>query len=119
MCGIFGVVNSKESNYSTKFLENSFRYLAKLSESRGKDSSGICLNNHESINIIKSDMPITELISHNKVKSLFNSLKNKGLKSNILFGHSRLVTNGSQLQDYNNQPISIDGIVSYFVCTFG
>ena len=42
MCGIFGLVASKNSNYDQSFLQNSFSKLALLSESRGKDPSGLC-----------------------------------------------------------------------------
>ena len=42
MCGIFGLVISKESNYNQRFLSEALKNLALLSESRGKDPSGLC-----------------------------------------------------------------------------
>ena len=43
MCGIFGVITKAESNYNNRFFKKSLITLAKLSETRGKDSSGLCV----------------------------------------------------------------------------
>ncbi len=45
MCGIFGVIAKKGSNYPDKFLNNVLKQIALLSESRGKDSSGLAFRN--------------------------------------------------------------------------
>ncbi len=114
MCGIFGFVASKDSNYNEKFLNRSLRTLAKLSESRGKDSSGLCILDPTSqdIDVIKGPMPITDLL---KEKIIINKLENSLQRKNTsryAFGHARLVTNGTQLNDENNQPVIKDGIVA-------
>ena len=114
MCGIFGIVSAKESNYSEKFYLKSLKQLAYLSESRGKDSSGLCAYNQieDSIGLVKG--PIT-------IKKLFNSLESKKIIRQAFknkehykyaFGHSRLVTNGSQLDNTNNQPVVKNGVIS-------
>ncbi len=114
MCGIFGITTSQNSNYSKKNLINSFNLLAKLSEVRGKDSSGLCLFNNKNniIDIIKGPISITKLMD-NKVskKKVSDSILNSK-DFNLLFGHARLVTNGSQLNDYNNQPVFKDNVIS-------
>ena len=113
MCGIFGIVTSKESSYSQDFLSKSLKKLASLSESRGKDSSGICTYNSvkNSIDIIKGPIPITELIKHKSIKKAI-SIAFKDLNhSKYAFGHARLVTNGTQLHEANNQPVVKDGVV--------
>ena len=46
------------------------------------------------------------------VSNFFSDAFSKGDYTKYVFGHSRLVTNGSQLDDTNNQPIIKDGIVS-------
>ena len=53
MCGIFGLLTSDKSIYKQEFLSTSFIQLASLSETRGKDSSGICTldQNINTINI--------------------------------------------------------------------
>ena len=84
MCGIFGII-SKEIN--NKRLLNK---LAKHSEQRGKDSSGIIYLENNQYKVEKVDYRIQKLI--NKVKPF---------SSRIVIGHSRLITNG--LSD--NQPV--------------
>ena len=88
-------------------------HLAYSSESRGKDSSGLSSFNqrNKSIDVIKGPIPITKLFKENKVKiQISKSLDNKN-HSKYIFGHARLVTNGTQLDHSNNQPVVKDGII--------
>jgi glutamine---fructose-6-phosphate transaminase (isomerizing) len=113
MCGIFGIITSAESNYSPDFLNKSLRKLATLSERRGKDSSGLCLYNqlHNKIDIIKGPVEISKLLKNANVSKLINEAFQNSDKAKYAFGHARLVTNGTQLNDDNNQPVIKDGIV--------
>ena len=115
MCGIFGVIAKNKSGYSNHFLKKSLITLAKLSETRGKDSSGLCSLNHQnnSFNIIKGPIPANQLLRRNKVKSILDSVfsKQNNDKIKLAFGHARLVTNGTQLEDANNQPVLKDDII--------
>ena len=61
MCGIFGIISKKESLYTTDFLQNTLINLAKLSESRGKDSSGLCMLDNEIVNVFKGPIKISQL----------------------------------------------------------
>ena len=113
MCGIFGLIASNESSYKQNFLSNSFTKLACLSETRGKDSSGICTFNpiSNNIDILKGPIPMQKLIKTSVFKKkLSDSFKQKD-NIQCAFGHSRLVTNGSQLSDINNQPVFSSGLV--------
>jgi asparagine synthetase B (glutamine-hydrolysing) len=115
MCGIFGVITKKESGYSNRFLKKSLKILASLSETRGKDSSGLCSLNHKnnSFDIIKGPIPANELLKRNKVKDTLDnifSIENDD-KLKLAFGHARLVTNGTQLEAENNQPVIKDDII--------
>jgi len=107
MCGIFGLITSENSGYEKSFLEKSFTKLAKLSQSRGKDSSGISILNEEegSFNILKGALAIEQLINDRQFNNLISKSLNNFSNSNFLMGHARLVTNGTQLSDNNNQPI--------------
>ncbi|MCL6259686.1 hypothetical protein M3O96_11330 [Aquiflexum sp. TKW24L] len=85
-----------------------------MSESRGKDSSGLAFVDHlaKRVEVTKGDIRIRKLLATSQVKSsLSDSLEQ--YKSNkcsfSVFGHARLVTNGSQLQIENNQPVIKDG----------
>ena len=115
MCGIFGLIVKPQSKITEKSLEDILRKIAILSESRGKDSSGITFRNENEnkIHIIKGDIPIHELLKSVALKKeLNNSIVafNQG-KVFSAFGHARLVTNGSQLEEENNQPVLKDNII--------
>lgn len=115
MCGIFGVITKAESSYDNQFLKKSLRKLAKLSETRGKDSSGLCtLNNSDnSFHVVKGPIPANQILTRSKVKKDINHVFSKENKDKLklVFGHARLVTNGTQLEDANNQPVIKDDII--------
>jgi glucosamine--fructose-6-phosphate aminotransferase (isomerizing) len=110
MCGIFGVIVKENSSYNTEFLNKSIKLLSKLSEVRGKDSSGICISDSTKIDVYKGPIRISELINRKIVINPLNDLFNND-KTRYAFGHARLVTNGSQLDDNNNQPVIKDNII--------
>lgn len=114
MCGIFGVIAAKDSSYSEHFLKNVITELGKLSQTRGKDSSGLCSYNSISnkIDVIKGPVPISNLLQTNIVKSAISDAFHDKQSVRYCFGHARLVTNGSQLNDDNNQPVIKDGLVA-------
>lgn len=114
MCGIFGVISKLNNSMSKKPIEKILLNVAKRSISRGNDSSGFIFKNNElkSLILIKGDLPVTELLINNHFR---NILKNEleCVKENEVFqvmGHARLVTNGSQLKHYNNQPVTSEKI---------
>ena len=90
MCGIFGYISTKEiSNENLKLLVNHARQ-------RGRDSSGAVSLNGDVYNVRRADYDINKLVSNHR-----------GISSEVLFGHSRLITNG--LAD--NQPVVRNGLV--------
>jgi glutamine---fructose-6-phosphate transaminase (isomerizing) len=113
MCGIFGVVTTKDSTYSKEFLSKSLSELAFLSESRGKDSSGLCTFNQlvGAIEVNKAPLPIKQLFNKPKISQALSSAFTIGDQARYAFGHARLVTNGTQLKHANNQPVVKDGLV--------
>ena len=115
MCGIFGLISKGKSKYSNKFLTNSITKIAELSETRGVDSSGLCLlnDNKDSFEIIKGPIAANKLFKRSKVRESLNSMFGKKNYNNLklAFGHARLVTNGTQLEDSNNQPVAKDNII--------
>lgn len=113
MCGIFGIITSHKSKYSEVFLKKSLTKLAHLSQTRGKDSSGLCAFNHKikEIEVIKGPMPIKRLFKQDVINRIISSAFNNGGFAKYAFGHARLVTNGTQLNDNNNQPVVKDGVV--------
>lgn len=115
MCGIFGLITKPGKTYSTKATRQILENIAFFSESRGKDSSGMAIRNLKegTVDVIKGDVPIRQLL---KSKDYDVSVK-AALKADALnqgfsaFGHARLVTNGTQLNEANNQPVLKDDII--------
>jgi glucosamine--fructose-6-phosphate aminotransferase (isomerizing) len=118
MCGIFGIVANHKSNLNYKKANAILDKFFILSELRGKESSGIAVKNYGSkeVNILKQSIPGSVLIKDAHYKSFlvnaFQSLFNeKQIHSFSLIAHTRLVTNGSQENNDNNQPVLRDGFV--------
>lgn len=112
MCGIFGIITKDNSNYNETLLKRTLSDLAKLSEARGKDSSGICIRNNEKseFRVLKSNQPISGLLKSKEFKSISKDYSSEN--QFFTFGHSRLVTNGSQLEITNNQPVIKNNLIA-------
>jgi glutamine---fructose-6-phosphate transaminase (isomerizing) len=119
MCGIFGIFIGKNSPVPAGFVRKSVRMLTRSSESRGKDSSGFAIRSEGrgEISILKGPVPVSRLLKNRAfIERLDAELADFGPRVSrsgpfALFGHARLVTNGSQLEERNNQPVVKDGIV--------
>lgn len=114
MCGIFGlIVNTKETSEKSSLFTRSLKFLGESSQSRGKDSSGLCVYNQVSgdIDIFKGPIPANKLLkSKNVIDSISAGFTNTS-KTSYAFGHARLVTNGTQLNTNNNQPVQKNNII--------
>lgn len=115
MCGIFGIILKPGTNYDVKTTREILGKIALLSESRGKDSSGLAFRDTEAgvIRVIKGDIAVSSLIRDplygRFFEDTFKAYRNgKGFS---VFGHARLVTNGSQLNEVNNQPVIKQGLL--------
>ncbi|NMC75899.1 MAG: hypothetical protein GYA60_01170, partial [Candidatus Methanofastidiosa archaeon] len=116
MCGIFGII-AKENCFSRKQLLGFTERIAKYSQVRGKDSSGISFRfeTNNTITVLKGPFSIDCLLTSKEYKLIKNEIikenKPAGLGLFTAFGHARLVTNGTQLDENNNQPVIKDAIV--------
>ena len=121
MCGIFGLALSSaygEKN-DLKDINRIANNLFSYSQTRGSEAAGIAINNSISINILRKAISPKKFIASDEYKKLliesfqeFNSKKLTREKINFsLIGHSRLVTNGNQTENSNNQPVFANGIV--------
>lgn len=107
MCGIFGFSGNFNSTIEeTKVLKDLFL----LSETRGKEACGMAIDNSKEISYIKTPITASEFIK----KERFNEILKNELSdnSNTVIGHSRLVTNGYEQDNDNNQPVVKNGIVT-------
>jgi asparagine synthetase B (glutamine-hydrolysing) len=116
MCGIFGII-SKTKNWKESELQNLVNKLYLLSESRGKESSGIAIKNYSSqkISVLKKSLAASELIKSNEYKSFWKESTQGIFGKNtpfVLIAHARLVTNGSHENNNNNQPVIKDEVVA-------
>ena len=115
MCGIFGFIIKPDTRYPTKNILDALTNIAIYSESRGKDSSGIAVRkaDEEVIDVIKGDVPIRSLLKCVDFQQVIEgSLSScSGSHGFTAFGHARLVTNGTQLNEVNNQPVLKDDIL--------
>jgi glutamine---fructose-6-phosphate transaminase (isomerizing) len=121
MCGIFGLIVRKDADYKPAFVKKALTSLARLSESRGKDSSGLVFRNEseKQLQVFKGAVPLHYLLKRPEVKDQIDQMlgmsqnnSKSGRKATFaVMGHSRLVTNGSQINDANNQPVVTDGII--------
>jgi len=92
MCGIFGIIPKN------KIDKRDFKSLALLSRERGKDSSGFFnFDLKDNVYLIRK---FTKDIKHVIDKVLLDV-------EDLVFGHSRLITNSTQ----DNQPVLIDDTI--------
>lgn len=90
MCGIFGIVSD------TQIIPKDLATLARHSEQRGQDSSGLVFPKDGAYDVQRADFTMRRLLRKYSVP-----------KTRFVMGHSRLITNG--LSD--NQPVVRDGII--------
>ncbi len=101
MCGIFGLVDFYPKDIDGQL----FRDLCLLSESRGKEASGFARITENEIVTFKAPIPASEMV---KGKAFKDGVLKPSRSSSKLFaaiGHSRLVTNGYEHDEKNNQPV--------------
>ncbi|MBI4375224.1 MAG: glucosamine 6-phosphate synthetase [Elusimicrobia bacterium] len=121
MCGIFGLCIHESAEFAPPFIKKSLTTLARLSESRGKDSSGLVFRNEleNEFLVVKGPIPLKYLLGKRAVAQQMDRMvqlfhDHRGTSRQNVFaamGHSRLVTNGTHSNELNNQPIVKDGIV--------
>lgn len=111
MCGIFGIIAQPASGLSATVLERVTREVFNLSETRGKDASGALVVLPDRIEVIKSAQRVSHLIAQPQFEQLMVSAKGayKAEAAFVVAGHTRMVTNGTEHEDFNNQPVIKDG----------
>ena len=113
MCGIFGIVAAPESGIDRYLLRDALHSLFVLSETRGKESAGITVKNgaDRPLALLKMPLRASQMIRTDEYQSLFRqyvepSFVGGHLRSPLaVVAHSRLVTNGTQEDNANNQPV--------------
>ena len=109
MCGIFGVVAGKDSPVSKQEFDQLLTTLFLTSESRGKEAAGAAFCWGSDILVIRKALPASKLLTHPEYKSFRDqalaTLETSERNPLSVLGHARLVTNGLQGLEANNQPV--------------
>ena len=105
MCGIFGVVIWPSSQFQNAQIRKTFETMAKLSESRGKDASGILSWVDGKEIVIKSPSRVANILKSDAYSNLTSTLESISNQPVVLVGHTRMVTNGDRTCSENNQPV--------------
>ena len=110
MCGIFGYIDIAArggKQIDAGFVQKQLQILFRLSETRGKEAAGLALLTGSQISIHKDSVSASHMMKTDDYKSywkrFFDTVKPNGTIASL--GHTRLVTNGLQVVDANNQPV--------------
>jgi len=107
MCGIFGFVVNQPSGQMYEQYLSLLERLCLLSETRGKDASGLVIVGWDSIHVLKRPIRVKKLLRSKEYvtfKTQFEEAVKTG-KPFIVMGHARMVTNGRAEFHDNNQPV--------------
>lgn len=110
MCGIFGIFSSGPGELAAADVHRVADDLFRLSESRGREAAGLALRSATSVSVLKRAVSASAFIRSAGYRKLFAGLETR--HGFGLIGHSRLVTNGSELVHDNNQPVMKGGLVA-------
>jgi len=120
MCGIFGFVAGNKAKINKGELEGLVDKLFHLSERRGQEAAGIALSTAQDLLVYKQAIKSFRMRKTKEFRKIFDRMSyetsendgSKVLKAPVAFiGHTRLVTNGTQVIRENNQPIVADRTV--------
>lgn len=113
MCGIFGAVLTPSSALSQRDVAQLVTELFTLSESRGSEAAGLAATSGGAIRFFRRALRARRMIRTAEYQAYLREvLAERGATQRLAFiGHSRLVTNGSEGVDDNNQPICSDHCV--------
>lgn len=108
MCGIFGFVISRESQLTKVDISDTIKYLFNVSESRGKEASGLAIQDAENLYVLKEPISASTLIPSKTYTDLLGQIQCAPGTNRVFMGHARLVTNGSFKDNHNNQPVILN-----------
>ena len=105
MCGILGLVSSPKCSLDQNRLLAISKKLFLLSESRGKEASGFAAIVNDKLLVHKTPYPANQLVKSKVYHSVFQQLFSPSNTVQAFIGHSRLVTDGYEHENRNNQPV--------------
>ncbi|HEX6324112.1 MAG TPA: hypothetical protein VFZ36_10340 [Vicinamibacterales bacterium] len=115
MCGIFGFVCPPGTAPEHARLHRAIRAFVALSEARGRDATGVALVLPREIAVYRRPMAPSLVLRHPEFRRFLDEglppKEDAGPGELAGLGHCRLVTNGTQILEHNNQPVLLDEVV--------
>ncbi len=115
MCGIFGIAVTPESRIGADAWKQAVKRLFILSETRGKEAAGLAIATDHELFVAKDSVSASQMMKTQEFSNLLGRtadwFEKPGETALAAIGHSRLVTNGLQGIDANNQPVWRDEVV--------
>lgn len=124
MCGIFGAVYGKDPAIPASFIGKVVEGLLRYSETRGNEAAGFVVHDGAGIDVVKQAGEVSLLLANPvfhelvaKAEAAFGRVQSGAVAADgragllATMGHSRMVTNGAQSDNENNQPVIVPGVV--------
>ncbi len=114
MCGIFGLSVKNSSKVDSQFVLDTITRLFIESESRGKEASGLAIRTSKSIYLLKGNVRAKAFVRAKEFRALIEKALSETRKNDssiTILGHSRLVTNGVEEKEENNQPVTFGDVM--------
>jgi len=113
MCSIFGIILGQATVMPPGKVRLLTETLFRLSESRGKDASGLAWRDSRRIRVRKKAVQASSFIRTNEFKTLFPSGSQERADQPLaIIGHCRMATNGLETLWQDNQPVVKDGVIA-------
>ncbi len=111
MCGVFGFVQNK--SFIRNNIESQLKTLFELTEPRGRQASGLALAQSSEVNYYKRSETASKMMTRKGYKRFLDRSLGSFKKDQLIasLGHCRLVTDGTELNEYNNQPIAVESLI--------
>lgn len=74
MCGIFGIFSNEKNEVDRKDLKEGIKHLFTLSESRGKEASGLMMIEPGKVEVFKSPLPSHKLVRTTQFSQMFEQM---------------------------------------------
>lgn len=111
MCGIWSFV-TKDKEFTCERIKKIAEKLFILSETRGKEASGIMGLTESKMQVYKAALPGSVLVGTKEFEEYWEKTYSELQEVHLWLGHSRLVTNGSENTKDNNQPVYDKNVVT-------
>lgn len=114
MCGIFGFVAAPGAPLSNAGAQRAIRSLLERSEPRGREATGLAVILPQEIVYYRRPMAPSRVLARDDFQRFLDTVfppDAPAAQPRAVIGHCRLVTNGSQVRDENNQPVLLEEVV--------